>query len=265
MKYLQFLVKLRMEAKLRELSKSIPRRIHDPYFMNKYFVGKGVDIGGFPDPLLLYVDVFPLLESVQTWDWEQGDAQFMGSVLDGNFDFVNSSHCLEHLVDPYEGLKNWLRIVKPNGHLVVVVPEEDLYEQGVFPSSLNKDHKWTFTINKKNSWSKKSISVLDLVESLGEAAELVRIQKLDIFNHYEWPRFDQTRMPNSESAIEFVIRKRRIAEMSENINGSPKDERVSFPAEKIPYLNQYKSDQDSLRRQNQSSIPFGNLENPSEG
>src|SRR5260221_7032838 len=38
-----------------------------------------------------------------------------------------------------------------------------LYEQGVFPSRFNGDHKSTFTISKASSWSPVSVNVLDLV------------------------------------------------------------------------------------------------------
>ena len=90
------------------------------------------------------------------WDLGDGDATFMESVKDETYDFVHSSHCLEHLLDPEKGLRNWFRILKPGGYLVVIVPDEDLYEQGVFPSTFNADHKWTFTISKSGSWSDKS-------------------------------------------------------------------------------------------------------------
>ncbi len=53
-------------------------------------------------------------------------------------------------------MHHWLRVLKPGGHLVVTIPEEDLYEQGRFPSTFNLDHKWTFTIHKQKSWSAKS-------------------------------------------------------------------------------------------------------------
>ncbi|MEM1724783.1 MAG: hypothetical protein QXW71_03295 [Thermoplasmata archaeon] len=35
----------------------------------------------------------------------------MEGVPNCSYDFVHSSHCLEHLRDPREGLKNWFRIV----------------------------------------------------------------------------------------------------------------------------------------------------------
>ena len=39
------------------------------------------------------------------------------------------------------------------------VPDEDLYEQGQFPSTYNVDHKWTFTILKTTSWSPCSLNL----------------------------------------------------------------------------------------------------------
>src|SRR5690606_28364016 len=118
------------------------------------------------------------IESVRTWDLEDGDAQFLHGVADDSFDFVHSSHCLEHLEDPVQGLSNWMRVLRPGGHLVVTVPDEDLYEQGRFPSTFNRDHKWSFTVWKARSWSPRSLNVIDLVRGLGAAADLVKLELL---------------------------------------------------------------------------------------
>ena len=109
---------------MKECSKSVVRRLSDSNFLNRYFVGNGVDIGGKPDPLLLYKELFKGIRELKTWDWEDGDAQFMSGVDAETFDFVHSSQCLEHLQSPEEGLKNWLRIVKPGGHLIITVPDD---------------------------------------------------------------------------------------------------------------------------------------------
>ena len=175
---------------MKECSKSIPRRLADSAFIRRYFVGDGLDIGGKPDPLALYREFFPLMRSVRTWDWEDGDAQFLAGVENDSLDFVHSSHCLEHLVDPREGLRHWLRVVRPGGHLVITVPDEDLYEQGVFPSGFNRDHKWTFTLYKQRSWSERSLILLDLVRELGEEAEPIRLEQLSASYRFELPRFD---------------------------------------------------------------------------
>jgi hypothetical protein len=60
----------------------------------------------------------------------------------------------------------------------VIVPDEDLYEQGIWPSRFNSDHKWTFTIAKHASWSPVSINLLDLAKSLPDG-ELVDIRLFD--------------------------------------------------------------------------------------
>ena len=241
---------------MKECSKSIARRLSDPNFSNRYFVGRGIDIGGKPDPLALYAGMFSRLEHVRTWDWDDGDAQHLADVADGALDFVHSSHCLEHLVDPREGLRNWLRVVKPGGYLVVTVPDEDLYEQGVFPSTFNRDHKWTFTIFKHASWSDRSLNVLDLVRELDEQAELVRVEQLSSTYRFDLPRFDQTLTPVGECGIEFVVRKRPAAEVAAR-------GRWQRPAELSDrelrlHFNQYRDDMRAMKSNNDGAPPFRN-------
>ena len=241
---------------MRECSKSISRRLSESNFVNRYFVGKGIDIGGKPDPLSLYESLFCQLESSRTWDWEDGDAQYLASVADGEFDFLHSSHCLEHLVDPREGLRNWLRVVRDGGHLIITVPDEDLYEQGIFPSTFNRDHKWTFTIYKSQSWSERSLNLLDMIRELGPNAEVIKIEQLSATYRFNLPRFDQTLTPVAECGIELVIRKRPAAEVEAlgrwlRAKQQPKKE-IRL------HLNQYKDDMQMMKQSNQGRPPFDN-------
>ena len=41
------------------------------------------------------------------------------------YDFVISSHCIEHLANPLRGLAEWIRVLKPGGILVLVFPHKD--------------------------------------------------------------------------------------------------------------------------------------------
>lgn len=241
---------------MKECSKSIQRRIADPNFLCRYFSGVGIDIGGKPDPLILYKELFPLMESVKTWDWEDGDAQFLNGVVDCSVDFVHSSHCLEHLVDPAEGLRNWFRVVREGGYLVITVPDEDLYEQGVFPSTFNRDHKWTFTIFKTKSWSSRSLNVLDLMRGLGPAAEIVKIEQLSSTYRFELPRFDQTLTPVAECGIEIIIRKRPQTEVDA---GGRWQRAIQQPEREMRlHMNQYKDDMAMMKQSNQGRLPFEN-------
>jgi SAM-dependent methyltransferase len=239
---------------VKECSKSIPRRLGQPNFINKYFVGHGLDVGGKPDPLGLYAELFTRVEGVRTWDLEDGDAQFLHGVQDDAFDFVHSSHCLEHLENPREALQHWLRVTRPGGHVVVIVPDEDLYEQGQWPSTFNRDHKWTFTMCKTRSWSPRSINVLSLVTELGPAADVAKVERLDATYRHALPRYDQTLTPVGECGIEFVLRKRPEHEVSAGGRLPAADGQPS--REMRLHLNQYRNDRAALRDANHALPPF---------
>jgi SAM-dependent methyltransferase len=128
--------------------------------------GKGIDIGCGKDPVA---------PDVRRFDIKDGDANEITKYVNDSFDFVYSSHCLEHMRDPKDAILGWWHLVRVGGHLFFTVPDEDLYEQGVFPSRFNRDHKATFTIFKETSWSPASINVADLARSLpnGQLISLV--------------------------------------------------------------------------------------------
>lgn len=188
---------------------SMQRRMADARFATRYFSGFGLDIGGGIDSLALFAEFFPLAKGITPYDVEQGDAQLLGNVDDDTFDFVYSSHCLEHLRDPAEALANWIRVTRPGGYLTVQVPDEDLYEQGKWPSRFNSDHKLTFTMHKRKSWSPVSVNVLDLLARFSDKAGIHSVMLLDQGFRYRMvgTGFDQTRTPLAECGIEFVLRK----------------------------------------------------------
>lgn len=198
---------------MNESSKSIFHKLNDSRYSTRYLVGNGIDIGAGNDGINQYNEFFPLMNSCRLWDIKDGDAQLMSTVDDNKYDFVHSSHCLEHMVNPHSALNNWLRILKSGGHLICIIPDEDLYEQGIFPSTYNPDHKHTFTIYKKKTWSSASINLIDLLASLDIEIEIKKIELLDATFRYKLlnnnnARFDQTLTPIGECAIEFILQKK---------------------------------------------------------
>jgi SAM-dependent methyltransferase len=188
-------------------SLSMQRRTLDSRFARRYFVGCGIDVGGGNDSLALFIELFPLMKNVFVYDKAQGDAQKLDNVDNAAFDFLFSSHCLEHVYDPAEALGNWIRVVRPGGHLVICVPDEDLYEQGVWPSTFNADHKTSFTLCKAKSWSPVSVNVFLLVAKFCHLVKPLSVATIDHAYRYNLPRFDQTCTPLCESAIEIILKK----------------------------------------------------------
>ena len=187
-----------------ETKKANKRRKKERLFQEKVFVGKGIDIGCGKD--ILDKRVFKRIKSIEPFDVEDGDAQYVNQYKEeASFDFVYSSNCLEHMQDPFVALNNWFSLVKNGGYLVFTVPDEDLYEQGVFPSRFNPDHEWTFTIFKNKSWSPKSLNVVDLIKAIGHC-RVLKVAIVDTKYDYSLFNMDQTK-GKAEAFIEVVLQK----------------------------------------------------------
>lgn len=76
--------------------------------------GQGLDIGAGPWP-------FPGAVPVDLA--EGGDAL---ALPPGPFDYIFSSHCLEHLVDPIAALEHWKTRIKRSGVLFLYLPHPDM-------------------------------------------------------------------------------------------------------------------------------------------
>ena len=184
-----------------EASKAIKRRGE---LNNKYFQGKGIDIGAGPDCISRHeFDAY-------NWDLKDGDAQFLASVKDNTYNFVHSSHCLEHMMDPKIAIKHWVRVCRPGGYIVITIPDEELYEHNMWPSRFNSDHKWTFRIYSGTPKFYKSLNVVDLLKLVWKDTEIISIQRLeDSFDFNADKMIDQTFPADGpECAIELVLRKK---------------------------------------------------------
>lgn len=149
--------------------------IRDLGFKKRYLIGRIIDIGCGKDLVCAGAEPF---------DMPDGDAQEIASLRDNNvYDTVHSSHCLEHMRDPVYALNQWWTLVKPGGHLIIVVPDEDLYEQGFWPSRFNHDHKATFRLNNQTSWSPVSYDIKAIVQALPDA-QILEVERQDLKYDY---------------------------------------------------------------------------------
>lgn len=53
------------------------------------------------------------------------EATDLGAIARGGYDFVLSSHVLEHVANPLKALKEWVTVLKSEGVLVMIVPHKE--------------------------------------------------------------------------------------------------------------------------------------------
>ncbi|MCV7379966.1 hypothetical protein BST11_21650 [Mycobacterium alsense] len=133
------------------------RRKYQSFVDGKY----GVEVGG---PSLLFKTVLPLYQFAAGLDgvnfatdtvWEgsieagndyryypgKRGRQFIDEAADlaeiesAQYDFLLSSNCLEHVANPIKALHEWRRVIRPDGALILVLPNKES----------NFDHRRPFT------------------------------------------------------------------------------------------------------------------------
>jgi glycosyltransferase involved in cell wall biosynthesis/SAM-dependent methyltransferase len=138
-------------------------------FIAKYLSGSAVlDIGyrGY-EP-----DVVPIVPQAIGIDLDYPG--YDGKTLpfaDNSQDAVFSSHCLEHAEDCEAAIKEWFRVLKTGGYLVLAVPHKYLYERRHRPPSRwNVDHRRFFTpatllLRVENALEPNSYRVRQLIDN----------------------------------------------------------------------------------------------------
>ena len=178
-----------------ETSKAKERRLKEDFF-NLYCKGKGLDIG-FGGDLIT--------DTAKGFDFEHGDAQYLKKEKDNTYDFVYSSHTIEHLPDPSEAVKNWFRVVKPGGYLIIYLPHRDLYEKKkTLPSRFNPTHLHFFLLDKNEE--PDTIGMIPLIERSITGYQLIYAKECSEGHTI----LDPLLHSDGEYSIEVVIRKEQI-------------------------------------------------------
>lgn len=131
-------------------------RIDDPqaneadkckYEIVQYTRGQGLDIGCGP------FKIWPSAIGVDSGHhWGTSgvdlvrDASDLEIIGDCSVPFVFSSHLLEHVEDPTATLREWWRVIRGGGHLVLYLPHKDHYPR-MGTEGANPDHKSDFAPN----------------------------------------------------------------------------------------------------------------------
>lgn len=191
---------------MNETRKNYDNRIKNGDF-DKYLHGYGIDIGGGDDCLQLPLSIGG---GVLLWDIQDGDAQYMHKLSDNKFDFVYSSHCLEHMRNLTVAFTNWVRICKPGGYLYICVPHEIYYEKGVWPSKNNGDHKHSFTAYEPGSLP-ANVVVKDFLAKFKDWVDVIDIRENLMNYHFDWDKeIDQTAIADEKicAQIDFIVQKK---------------------------------------------------------
>lgn len=191
----------------------------------RYIKGHGIEIGAFHSPFPVhfnkctmdYVDtktkaelkeIFPEInQEVQNVIDANiiDDGELLGKVEDQKYDFLISSHQLEHCISPLTALQNQLRVVKPGGYLFYAIPnmyktfdkERPITSWRTFFEYYNFDFRGKFSNPVAPQWEKKwedmvlslynsYFTYVDKIQDLEERIKIGRMRmekKLDIHFH----------------------------------------------------------------------------------
>ncbi len=136
-----------------------------------YLKGRGLDVGAGD------FKVLPHVISVDNFNHAQfgfqlrpdikAEADDLSIFGDQSMDFVYSSHTLEHVVDPAKALKEWHRVVKVGGYIILYLPHKDFYPNIGQPGA-NPDHKHDFLPEDVIGMMPAGWDLLDLQERNGD-------------------------------------------------------------------------------------------------
>lgn len=135
--------------------------------LKKYCVGDGLDIGcgGVNTDMRFYQEnkIVPTAIGVDLARTNLiGKADKLSWFTEECLDYVFSSHLLEHLPSPDKALKEWFRLLKSGGHLVMYLPLEGFYPS-VGKVGANPDHKHNLNPQYILTWLRKGSLSFDIL------------------------------------------------------------------------------------------------------
>jgi len=103
----------------------------------RLFIGNGIDIGSGGDPVVpwaIQIDLPEVLFQIYNQRSPGYSIQFRSVTAatdlpfkDSVLDFVFSSHLLEDFLDWKPVLAEWIRVLKPDGYLIIIIPDRERF------------------------------------------------------------------------------------------------------------------------------------------
>lgn len=116
------------------------------FLAKKYCIGNGLDVGA---------GWWPLEGARPIYNNKDENANHLKDD-DNSLDFVFSSHCLEHLEDWQGAIKEWYRVIKNGGSLILYLPHPACQ---MWLPKVNKFHKWSPDPNILERFFKKELKM----------------------------------------------------------------------------------------------------------
>lgn len=153
-----------------------------------FCIGNGLDIGFGGEAISQTAITLDKPDCVHKGNLA-GDAGNLLWFRDGTLDYVFSSHCLEDAEDTCAWLREWWRVLRPGGHLVLFLPDQPTYAAhcraaGVEPNGAHKHADFSLEYMKR---------CMDKI-GIGRSAIV----------HSLWP------VPGNAYSFELVLRKPRL-------------------------------------------------------
>jgi SAM-dependent methyltransferase len=148
--------------------------------LKSYCQGFGIDLGYGGDPIVPHALCFDLpVPYAHVGDTPQhlaGDASNLFMFVNGVFDFVFSSHLLEDFEDTEAVLREWARVLKPGGNLVIYCPDEPTYREHCRLSG--QSHNYTHKID--------NFSLNHVRRAIAKIPDLFVVYSIDLIDTYSF-------------------------------------------------------------------------------
>ena len=177
----------------------------------RYLQGSGIEIGALNNPLrlsrkvsVMYVDRFPKEELYKYYPELLNkrlvnvdiidDAEKLLTISDCSQDFLIANHFLEHAENTFETIRNFIRVIRPNGCLFMAIPDMRFtFDRDREPTSLEhliKDYKEGPACSRESHYD-EWVRIVNKLDGPEAESEKQRLIEMNFSIHYHaWTAAD---------------------------------------------------------------------------